>query len=123
MTGNQLVHALPVALFAVFAVAMTRPAVAGVRQIVIPVLALACCLCSQTRPDDPELSVVVDGAGRVVVVGSWIEGYGFYITLWRWRKENPDEKTPLIVMAVVLNMVMWQIATMGGAAAAVTKTC
>ena len=52
----------------------------------------------------------------LVVVGSWIEGYGFYITLYRWRKENPGEKTPLIVLAVVLNMVMWQIATLGIAA-------
>lgn len=52
----------------------------------------------------------------LVVVGSWIEGYGFYITLYRWRKENPGERTPLIVMAVVLNMVMWQIATLGIAA-------
>ncbi|MDJ0954516.1 MAG: cbb3-type cytochrome c oxidase subunit I [Acidimicrobiia bacterium] len=52
----------------------------------------------------------------LVVVGSWIEGWGFYITLYRWRKENPEEKTPLIVMAVVLNMVMWQIATLGIAA-------
>jgi len=52
----------------------------------------------------------------LVVVGSWIEGYGFYITLYRWRKENPTEKTPFITLAVVLNMVMWQIATIGIAA-------
>ncbi|MGD2059427.1 MAG: b(o/a)3-type cytochrome-c oxidase subunit 1 [Acidimicrobiia bacterium] len=49
----------------------------------------------------------------LVVVGSWIEGYGFYLTYYRWRKDNPGVRSPFIAFAGVLNMVMWQIATLG----------
>jgi cytochrome c oxidase subunit 1 len=52
----------------------------------------------------------------LVVVGSWVEGWGFYITLARWRKENPGQRMPLVTFIVVLNMFMWQIATLGIAA-------
>ncbi len=56
----------------------------------------------------------------LVVVGSWIEGYGFYLTYWRWRKDNPGVRSPFIAFAGVLNMVMWQIATLGVAAEILT---
>jgi len=49
----------------------------------------------------------------LVVVGSWIGGWGFYLTYWRWRKENPRQKTPFIALASLITMVMWQIATLG----------
>ncbi len=49
----------------------------------------------------------------LVVIGSWIEGYGFYLTYYRWRKDNPGVRSPFIAFAGVLNMVMWQIATLG----------
>ncbi|MGD2044396.1 MAG: cbb3-type cytochrome c oxidase subunit I, partial [Acidimicrobiia bacterium] len=49
----------------------------------------------------------------LIVVGSWIEGYGFYLTYYRWRKDNPGVRSPFIAFAGVLNMVMWQIATLG----------
>lgn len=49
----------------------------------------------------------------LVVVGSWVEGYGFYFTYAAWRKENPGERTPFIAFASVLTMVLWQIATLG----------
>ncbi len=52
----------------------------------------------------------------LVVVGSWIAGYGFYFTLYSWRKENPGVRTPFIAFASVLTMVMWQFATLGVAA-------
>ena len=52
----------------------------------------------------------------LVVVGSWTEGWGFYFTVGKWRKEHPGEKLPFITLAVVINMVMWQIATVGIAA-------
>lgn len=48
-----------------------------------------------------------------IVVGSWIEGYGFYFTLRAWRREHPGEKTPFISLAGVITMVLWQIATLG----------
>ena len=52
----------------------------------------------------------------VVVVGSWVVGYGLYFTYGAWRKENPGVRTPFIAFASLLTMVMWQIATLGVAA-------
>ncbi len=49
----------------------------------------------------------------LVVVGSWIEGYGFYFTYYAWRKENPGVRTPLMSFGSLITMVMWQIATLG----------
>jgi cytochrome c oxidase subunit 1 len=49
----------------------------------------------------------------LVVVGSWIEGYGFYLTLHAWRKDNPGVRSPFIAFGGILNMAMWQIATLG----------
>ncbi|GAB4495720.1 MAG: b(o/a)3-type cytochrome-c oxidase subunit 1 [Anaerolineales bacterium] len=49
----------------------------------------------------------------LVVVGSWIEGYGFYFTLAAWRKDNPGQRAPFIALAPIINMAMWQIATLG----------
>ncbi len=49
----------------------------------------------------------------LVVVGSWVEGYGFYVTYYRWRKENPGVRTPFIAFGSLITMVMWQIATLG----------
>lgn len=49
----------------------------------------------------------------LVVVGSWVEGWGFYLTYHRWRQENPGIRTPLISFGSLLTMVLWQIATLG----------
>ncbi len=49
----------------------------------------------------------------LVVVGSWIEGYGFYFTYAAWRKENPGVRSPLMALMSVITMGMWQIATLG----------
>jgi len=49
----------------------------------------------------------------LVVVGSWVEGYGMYFTYGAWRKENPGVRTPLITMGSLVTMVMWQLATLG----------
>jgi cytochrome c oxidase subunit 1 len=49
----------------------------------------------------------------LVVVGSWIAGIGFFLTYWAWRKDNPATRSPFIAFAGVLNMAMWQIATLG----------
>jgi cytochrome c oxidase subunit I len=49
----------------------------------------------------------------LVVVGSWVAGWGFYLTYWRWRKENAGTPTPFIALAAIITMVMWQIATLG----------
>ena len=49
----------------------------------------------------------------LVVVGSWIEGYGFYLTMAEWRRDNPGTRSPFIVLAALITMVMWQLATLG----------
>ncbi len=56
----------------------------------------------------------------LVVVGSWIEGYGMYFTYYAWRKENPGVRTPLTTFGGLITMVMWQIATLGVAAEILT---
>ena len=49
----------------------------------------------------------------LVVVGSWIEGYGFFFTYLAWRKENPDTRTPFIAFGGLITMALWQVATLG----------
>ena len=48
----------------------------------------------------------------LVVVGSWIEGYGMYFTFYAWRKENPGTRSPFVVFASLVTMVMWEIGTL-----------
>lgn len=52
----------------------------------------------------------------LVVVGSWIVGYGLFFTYAAWRKAHPGIRTPFIAFASILTMVMWQIASLGIAA-------
>jgi cytochrome c oxidase subunit 1 len=49
----------------------------------------------------------------LVVVGSWIEGYGFFFTYRAWRKDNPGIRTPFIAFGGLATMAMWQFATLG----------
>lgn len=56
----------------------------------------------------------------LVVVGSWVEGWGFYLTYYQWRKENKGVRTPFISFGGLITMVMWQIATLGVAAEILT---
>ncbi|MDX1413625.1 MAG: b(o/a)3-type cytochrome-c oxidase subunit 1 [Candidatus Promineifilaceae bacterium] len=52
----------------------------------------------------------------LVVVGSWVAGWGFYHMLIVWRREHQGERTPFIALAANITMLMWQIATLGVAA-------
>ena len=52
----------------------------------------------------------------LVVVGSWVAGWGYFATYIPWRKENPGVQTPFIAFGVLITMAMWQIATLGVAA-------
>lgn len=56
----------------------------------------------------------------LVVVGSWVEGWGFFFTFAAWRKENPGVRSPLMALFSVITMAMWQIATLGVAAEILT---
>lgn len=49
----------------------------------------------------------------LVVVGSWVCGWGLYLTYGVWRKENPGVTTPFIALGSLITMVLWQIATLG----------
>jgi len=49
----------------------------------------------------------------LVVVGSWVEGWGLYMTYISWRKDNPNERTPFVAFASILTSVLWQICTLG----------
>jgi len=49
----------------------------------------------------------------LIVVGSWIEGVGFYVTLREWRKDNRGVRSPFIAFGGIVNAAMWQIATLG----------
>lgn len=49
----------------------------------------------------------------LVVVGSWVGGWGMFLTYRAWRKENPGVQTPLIALGSLITMAMWQFATLG----------
>ncbi|MBK9209872.1 MAG: b(o/a)3-type cytochrome-c oxidase subunit 1 [Anaerolineales bacterium] len=49
----------------------------------------------------------------LVVVGSWVEGWGLFMTYIAWRKENPNERTPFIAFASIITALLWQICTLG----------
>lgn len=49
----------------------------------------------------------------LVVVGSWLEGWGFIATYRAWRKEHAGERTPLIALMALITFVIWQLATIG----------
>jgi cytochrome c oxidase subunit I len=52
----------------------------------------------------------------LIVVGSWIVGWGFFFTYWAWRAENPGVRTPFLALAALITMLLWQLATLGVAA-------
>jgi len=49
----------------------------------------------------------------LVVVGSWVEGWGLFMTYSDWRKENKDVTTPFTAFASILTILLWQICTLG----------
>lgn len=53
----------------------------------------------------------------LVIVGSWIAAIVNFRQFYLWKKAHPDEKSPLLAFMVVINMIMWFIATLGVAAA------
>lgn len=49
----------------------------------------------------------------LIVVGSWVVGWGFFLTLYAWRQEHVGERQPFIALAICITMAMWQLATLG----------
>lgn len=52
----------------------------------------------------------------LVVVGSWLSGYGIFAQYRWWKKSNKGKLSPLFSFMAVSTMLLWQIATLGVAA-------
>ncbi|MEI7026987.1 b(o/a)3-type cytochrome-c oxidase subunit 1 [Paenibacillus sp. y28] len=52
----------------------------------------------------------------LVVVGSWISGFGLFGQYRYWKKEHGGKLSPLFLFMAVVTMAMWLIATIGVAA-------
>ena len=49
----------------------------------------------------------------ILVVGSWMIGWSQLATLAAWKKANPGQRTPIIAMGSVVNVLLWQLSTLG----------
>jgi cytochrome c oxidase subunit I len=49
----------------------------------------------------------------LVIVGSWLGGGAQIATYVRWKKEHPGETSPLLSFMVVVNNLLWIVATLG----------
>ncbi|MCY9694467.1 cbb3-type cytochrome c oxidase subunit I [Paenibacillus alginolyticus] len=52
----------------------------------------------------------------LLVVGSWISGWGIFYQLKYWKKTHQGKISPLFAFMAVITFLMWQIATIGVAA-------
>ncbi|QSS98418.1 b(o/a)3-type cytochrome-c oxidase subunit 1 [Pontibacillus sp. ALD_SL1] len=52
----------------------------------------------------------------LVIVGTWIACFVNFHQLYKWKKANKGEKSPLLAFMVVINMIIWFISTIGVAA-------
>jgi len=52
----------------------------------------------------------------LLVVGSWISGWGIFYQLKYWKKTHQGKLSPLFAFMAVITFLMWQIATIGVAA-------
>lgn len=53
----------------------------------------------------------------LLVVGSWLSGWGIFSQYRYWKKTHQGKLSPLFGYMAVITMLMWQIATLGVAAA------
>lgn len=49
----------------------------------------------------------------LVVVGSWVGGAAQILKYREWKKANPGKPSPLITFMAVINLFMWNVATLG----------
>lgn len=49
----------------------------------------------------------------LLVVGSWISGWGIFYNYRHWKQTNSGQISPLLSFMAVATMVLWQIATIG----------
>ncbi|MFC3959259.1 b(o/a)3-type cytochrome-c oxidase subunit 1 [Halovivax cerinus] len=55
----------------------------------------------------------------IFVIGTWIAGYDWFRTYWAWKRENPDERTPLPTFMALTTMLFWWLSSAGVAVAIV----
>ena len=48
-----------------------------------------------------------------VIIGSWIAAFVNFRQLYVWKKAHKGEKSPLLAFMVIINMLMWFIASLG----------
>ncbi|WP_318617938.1 b(o/a)3-type cytochrome-c oxidase subunit 1 [Sporosarcina sp. YIM B06819] len=56
-----------------------------------------------------------------VIVGSWIAAFVNFRQLYVWKKAHKGEKSPLLAFMVIINMLMWFIASLGVASAVIIQ--
>ncbi|WP_438448174.1 b(o/a)3-type cytochrome-c oxidase subunit 1 [Gorillibacterium sp. sgz5001074] len=52
----------------------------------------------------------------LIVVGSWLSGFGLFYNLRYWKKKHPGQMSPLFTFMGVITMLLWLVATLGVAA-------
>ncbi|WP_127530353.1 b(o/a)3-type cytochrome-c oxidase subunit 1 [Paenibacillus kobensis] len=57
----------------------------------------------------------------LVVIGSWLSGFGMFYQYRQWRKANTGKLSPLFAYMSVVTMLLWQIATIGVAVEVVVQ--
>ena len=57
----------------------------------------------------------------LVVIGSWLSGFGIFYQYRKWRKANAGKLSPLFAYMSVVTMLLWQIATIGVAVEVVVQ--
>lgn len=57
----------------------------------------------------------------LVVIGSWLSGFGIFYQYRKWRKTNKGKLSPLFAYMSVVTMLLWQIATIGVAVLVVVQ--
>ncbi|MFB9277988.1 b(o/a)3-type cytochrome-c oxidase subunit 1 [Cohnella cellulosilytica] len=57
----------------------------------------------------------------LVVIGSWLSGFGIFYQYVKWKKTNQGKLSPLFAYMSVITMLLWQIATLGVAAEVVVQ--
>lgn len=57
----------------------------------------------------------------LVVIGSWLSGFGIFHQYRIWRKTNKGKLSPLFAFMAVVTMLLWQVATIGVAVEVVVQ--
>lgn len=57
----------------------------------------------------------------LLVVGSWISGFGIFRQYYLWKKTNKGKLSPLLAFMAVVTMLLWLISTLGVATAVLVQ--